>query len=350
VAAVEKIGSEILASIFHKNRSILNQQFIYANHMDKTLVADVFFIYLIEILEPIIEYHKNQPFDRLEKLTILIYKQILKLYSKHFLASEGRYPYFEDEFLILIKHYKKHIYDYPQIFSHLGNAILTLSGILGLRIKNWSSIMRKITFTDYEFFLKMGYIAAWVSGCASYREKSLLYLKKLDKENFIVLFDLEEFDINEEKKKELISLLISDHWTEPKSILKGIDNKPVILKTIGGFKGFDKPFALPPQVFEKDGQIYISDSKKTFVLFADIFGQQLISADHFEKIPSNTVNAITPIMFKNGDVFFYKKKLDYLPQINHIMKSNITVNKTSFFTFFSSYKVFIFGISGMVKI
>lgn len=144
--------------------------------------------------------------------------------------------------------------------------------------------------------------------------------------------------------------MISDPWREPRDILEKTNKKPVILKNIGGFTGLDKHFLLPPQVFEKDGQIYISDSTNTFILFADIFGQQLIPIDNFKKIPSNSVDPITPIFIKGGDVFYYQNRLDYLPQFNHIIKSNIFKNKTVIFTFFSSYKVFIFGISGMAQI
>jgi len=342
---MEKIGSDVLAAIFRKNRPILNQWFNYAKHLDRTLEGEVFFSYLTRILEPLVKHHEDKPPEKLETFTLQIYKQIVELYSGHYFASEDHYPCFEEVFIELVEHFRNQVFEHPETFSRLGNAVLNLSKLPGIDLNKWSSILKRTAFSNVDDFLKTGYVAAWLSGCASYRKNSLIYLTELDKETFIALFDLKDFDLCDSDIEKMIDKLVLNGWTSPSKILRKANIPPVVFNTIGGFRGFDQPFHSSPYVYEMDDQVFATDQINTYLLFADAFGQQLVQIDHIESKPVDLGKQPCPISLDGGNVYFKNQKLDYLPRINHTMKSEVFCGQTFLLSSHYSYKVFIFGIT-----
>ena len=343
---MDKINSEVLTAILKKNRIALNQQFIFARHLDRTLDGEVFSSYLVKVLEPLVEHHRNRPPDQLEKVTIHLYSQILSLYSRHFLASEGRYPFFEDVFLELLEHYREHLFDHPKIFTQLGNSTLKMAQVLGKDVERWSSLLRQTPYSHCDALLKQGYVAAWVSGYAPYRQGALAYLQEMDMESFKALLELQEFDLKATDRDGIMKNLALNCWYHPSSVLKEEEKSPVFFTTVGGFKGFDQAFILPPRVFEYQGHIAVTDTRNTFLLFADAFGQQLIPVDRIEDMPPTPKYESFPIMIVDGMARLHDQTLDMIPILNLAIKSKVFSNRTCFFTSHSSYKVFIFGIQG----
>jgi len=341
---MEKIGSETLKSIFKKHKEALNQRFIFAKHLDPSLDEKVFSKYIVSILEPIVELHKDQPIAPLEALTLKLYDQILKLISQHYLASEGRHPLFEDVFLDLIEHVRPRIFEYPEIVAHLGNSVLKLADALAGGVLDWAVLLKKGTFSTYEHFLKTGYIAAWLSGYAPYRESALKYLYEFDVEHFKALFGIEELVLTNSEKERTVSKLSGNCWKQPEDLLVGVQDDPVIFKTIGGFTGFNQPFTRPPQVYEKEGQIFVTDTVKTYQLYADIYGQQLLPVDPIGEAVPTIQKMEVPIGIHEGQVRYKGEALPHMPKMFLPIKSTVHCHQTCCFTSYSSYKVFIFGL------
>jgi len=266
----------------------------------------------------------------------------------HYLASEGRYPYFEPVFIELLLVYKEYLFDHPGIFSHLGNATLKLSKIIGSGVEKWAEILKRCTFTNDDVFIKTGYIAAWICGCASYRENALKYLPLIDKRSFVSLFGLNEARIDDIDVEEIIRKLRSNPWTDPVCLLEKIDSEPVIFKTTGGFKGFGNTFIHPPRIFEIEDEIFITDNIYTYQFFADVFGQQLIKTDPVEPLTRNLTNPERPISFLDGWFYYNDRKIENLPKLNLVKKSEAFANKTYLLSAHNSYKIFIFGLSDKV--
>ncbi len=328
-----KLKSKKIIKILKENRKKLNAITALESFRNPDLKIEEFMNYFIEIAEPLSECRKADE-EKLENSVLALFEKILSLYSRGFFGNTIKFPYLEVSFKKILTGFDNVFLDKPVLFiSTIVNAVVKLSGQLGEKINSWVGCLLLFKEYDLAAIKQIGFVLAWKSGIARYRKHALELCKNLKSEILCKIF-------NTDISAQIIQRMEKDPWYNPEEIEK--KEKPE-LRLLGGFEGFNGKFVKPPNVFLCEGGIVVADGINCHLVYADIYGQELMQINNPATKISNTKS-----LFKIGNSFeniSYKNKQYNISKIyNTPVKSHAAINNTVCITSEFSHFVFIVGI------
>lgn len=150
----------------------------------------------------------------------------------------------------------------------ISNALLQLGALGQVAVARWLELLVRARphCGDLAQWLQAGQVAAWLCGMAQYRGAALDVLAALPEAVQQVLLQLPD---GVDPAPQLSGLRRSP-W-----FLPGAAAPVLQLRRLGGFSGFGGPFARPPQVACKDGELYVRAGEQCWTLLVDAFGHHL---------------------------------------------------------------------------
>jgi len=275
------IGS--FAQILAENRSRFNSKFAAARRYDPKLDAAAFGDHVRSVVAPLVEaVDRENPATTAEAAEAL-YDLSLDLIAQEFLGPNSRYPYVADGWRVLLPRLPRFIAESPRQFvGSVTNALYNLSATPGARPHEWAASLLDLAeiCSDAETLLKAGQVAAWRAGLAHFRTGALELCQTLEPRIARAALGLSPTDENPPIEA-MIKSLLADPWLPPiyADEHPSKDLRLEIVARVGAFRGFGGLFLTPPVVTSADGQFYVSDGQRHWLLTADIFGATLHRAD-----------------------------------------------------------------------
>ncbi len=264
------------AQILEANRSRFNSKFAAARRYYPKLDAAAFGDHLHLVVAPLVEAVDRETPARTAEAAEVLYDISLDLVAQEFLGPNSRYPYLVEGWRVLLPRLARFIAQAPRQFvGSVTNALYNLSATPGARPHEWAAALLDLAeiCSDAETLLKAGQVAAWRAGLAHYRSGALQLCGSLEPKIARAALGLSPQD-NYPPLDKLIESLKVNPWLRLNSNLQSpITNYQLqIVSRVGAFRGFGGLFLAPPTVACADGQFYVSDGDKHWLLTADLFG------------------------------------------------------------------------------
>jgi hypothetical protein len=346
MAQMEKIKSGVFKKILIEEQSTFNSLFVMSKQLNMRLDPDFFLSKVSEIIDPLLIKFQDREYSQLKNMTVSFYKKILELCSKEILGSEGKYPEFENNFLLLLDNFPELLFSETENFvSAAANSILNIISFDEKKIDLWTDkvIMFKNKIKSLNHFQENGFAAAWTTGFSCYRETAIGLLKKMDNEEIKLMLELENVFKDENEKSVFFNSLQSNPWANPKAILSTGKKENLFFETAGNFSGFEGYFLSPPEVVSTENGFVVSDGKNKYKLYADFFGKMFIK-DTGKEIANKTKTVNTDIGFKNYNILSNGKTFSIPEKYKLPVLSSAMSGYTVCYTSALSHKVFIAGI------
>lgn len=244
-----------------------------------------------------------------------LYDLCLQLTAQDLLGPGARVPLMAELFDRLLPRLAGLVVDQPdRVPAALANALYHLAMEPAADPRCW--IERLLTLaprlSSVEALLAAGQVAAWRCGMAHYRDGALTRARQLEPRLLATLFErppvpgeVQRAARGESENESKIGPLnglqpppnsdaankprdtdeavtrlleqLADPWFDPASPADTRDRSKCLqlVGKVGGFIGFDGPFAEPPEVARFGERIYALDSRQAWLLFADSFGAVL---------------------------------------------------------------------------
>lgn len=267
-----------LASALRRRRDDYNQRFLRARHLQRRLDPADFLTVLRRHAAPLFEHLAERLAAQqttvsdaeLDRLVSPLYDLCLQLTVQDLLGPGARVLVMAELFDQLLPHLAGLVVAQPErVLAALSNAIYNLALEPAADPRCWIERLLALAphLTSVEALLQAGQVAAWRCGMAHYRNGALAVARQLEPDLLAALF--------ERPQAETGPLLdeLADPWFDP-AVSTG-EKRLQLVGRVGGFVGFDGPFADPPEVTRFGERLYALDSQQAWLLFADRFGAVL---------------------------------------------------------------------------
>ncbi|QFY89418.1 hypothetical protein D5125_07900 [Magnetovirga frankeli] len=265
----------VLAQALLRQRADYNQRFAQARHLHRHLQADAFFAVLRQYAAPLLEPLAEADDSALDRLVSPLYDLCLQLTAQELLGpgtpAGARLPALALLFERLLPALTPLLLAQPRpLLAALGNAVYNLAQEPGADPTCWIERLTALAprLRDLDSLLRVGQLAAWRCGLAHYREGALQAASALPPGLVGALMERPEL------ADAALLAKLADPWYRPDQP-EGDAKTLRLLGRIGGFIGFDGPFADPPELMRFDQAIYALDSRQAWRLYADAYGQTL---------------------------------------------------------------------------
>lgn len=301
MAEMGKLISGTLADILKKNRTRYNTLFALARQTRPSLDGEMLGYYLLEVVQPVILELEQRHSGNIEPVTDALFENILNLMKTHRLGAGSRNPEFETCWKNAMTQLAEIFELNPNaIVNKITNALVTIFSVPDTRPLEWMARMVKIKplIRDEEIFKKAGFVSAWMSGMAHYRDTALEILNALPDEMVSAMFPA--IKNSGGTIREFVTELKNNPWKNPDAIVSA----PEVLKqvrAIGAFTGFGGLFPTPPTVTADSKGIIVRCRDRSWRLHADRYGHYL------QPINASSLERRSPACpfeyYKNGTVF-----------------------------------------------
>ncbi|PKH51777.1 hypothetical protein CXF68_14265 [Tenacibaculum sp. Bg11-29] len=320
---MEKIRFLPLIEEFKQNSALYNQWYNESEMKYGNLPAHSIYSWMVDVLEPIVKstVALNSTPEKTHQIVKRLYIESLKLIGSG-LAISHKNEY-QSAWLLMAKNPNLLIKFPTKTISLLNDVLKRLNKYAPERILDWCNLMEATSgnFKTIEDFKVVGRIYAWKCGLAHLRGLLKLDFDLLSEElQSKVLYNLELGNNSEE--------VYNKPWTNGITKFEGI---------YGGFEGFTGYFEYPPKLALVNGTILVTDTKKSYALFADQCGKTLL--------PANMITA-TNILSNSKRIVSLEK---WIGQENSKIEPNnissiVTTKDTLVYTLKNSYFLYLYSL------
>lgn len=322
MAAMEKLTYPPLIEHLKSEAAFYNQ--LYADYeiqhraVDKTVLQK----WIVQVLEPIVASVTKEKPDAVPLVFKSFYTALLSLLGSGTALSH------EEEYIAgwnLCKQIPHLVTSSPQkIIRSINAALQSVRTYQPLRTMDWIWMMHSSipSCQTVEQFLHCGRITAWLCGLAHLKEAAAKGFQSLPTE---LQNNLQQACPSNQKLPDLFTA----SWPA---------ETPQFVGEAGGFTGLNGTFISPPLLAESGEHIVAADSRGSFVLFADAFGNVLLPHPSDAVAISKNANRYSLTTFQNmyGNV---PLPLDDI--------SSCVLKATCFaFTLHSSHYIYLYGWHG----
>lgn len=323
MAAMEKISFPPLIAELSEKSALYNQWYNQNEMKYGSLPAQAIAGWMTEVVEPIVEsaVALNSSPEKTHEVVKALYLESLKLIGSGLLIR------YKDEYKaawLLLVQMPNLIVKFPtKTISLLNDVLSNFHSYAPEKIIEWCTLIGESStaIKTIEDFKITGRIYAWKCGLAHLR-------MRLKKEYSELSEDLQQIIARTLNADNDTIELFENPWTKDHTKFEGVQ---------GGFKGTTGFFEHPPKLAQIDGNIFVTDSKSTYALFADQFGKILL--------PANTVDASYIVSNSRREENIQKwigkdnKKMD-ADNISSVVRTKDTL----VFTLQNSYFLYLFSL------
>ena len=269
MAAMEKISFQPLIAELSEKSTLYNRWYNESEMKYGNLPSHAITSWMVEVVEPIVKETTalNSAPEKIHEIVKALYQESLKLIGN---GSAIRYKDEYKEAWLLMAQMPNLVVKFPvKVISLLNDVLFNLHIYAPEKIIDWCNLI-KISSSEIktiEDFKIAGRIYAWRCGLAHLRIRLNTDFKELSE-------NLQEIVSNAISSDKSSIQLFKNPWANEKAKFEGVQ---------GGFKDTDGFFENPPRLAKIDGNIFVTDSKSSYALFADQFGKVLV--------PANSVDA-----------------------------------------------------------
>lgn len=261
--------SSAFTTFLQTERKQCNQLFLQRQHQDSQLDGESFLQFLREQVDPVVARLEDLEYST-ASFAMAAYQHGLDLAGKRWLGQSPFYPFIAELWKKLIPKMARLLQTDPYYdLSLLGNLLFRLKAHDEKACANWLSLISQSAAFCHssEEFRLAGLIHAWQSGLAAYRSAALDALQKIPDGLFTVI-------TGEGEREEFLQTISSSRWID--FSLKRPE-KYSIQRRLGNSILLDGSFSELPKLHLVDDQIYVTAGNQSWLVFADIFGQMLVS-------------------------------------------------------------------------
>ncbi len=266
---MEEVIPGSLASVLERNRSRCNGLFESANREGAGIDPDSFLERFGKAVLPLYPRHEPSP-----DTVMSVYETLLRIESLGITGANTRYPLFQEPFDVILARFPRLLSQYGGVFIALvSGGLLSVMKQGGSTVSSWVGRISGIPSdtSDLDAFRRSGFIAAWLSGMAVYREEALAESAHIPPPVFGSLIGRGIAD--EVERDRIIGLLESNEWYDPANVVQG---EAPVARVAGGFAGFGCEFVYKPRLYGDRDRILATDGLRTYRLYADCFGTSLV--------------------------------------------------------------------------
>lgn len=320
---MEKISFQPLIAELRDNSTLYNQWYNESEIKYGHLPAQVISGWMVEVVEPIVIAAVSLDLapEKIHTIVKALYLESLKLIGS---GLAIRYKNEYKETWLLMTQMPNLVAKLPlKTISLLNDVVLSLHKYAPEKTLDWckllSSSCKEIkTIDDFKI---TGRIYAWKCGLAHLRSRLNTDFNGLSENLQKTILD----NIGSDKNA---NHLFENPWTENSTKFEGVQ---------GGFKGTTGFFEHPPTLAHIGENIFVTDSKSTYALFADQFGKVLI--------PANTIDST--LVVSNSKRLENLEK--WIGKENELIDSNtilsvVVTKDTLAFTLKDSYFLYLFSL------
>jgi hypothetical protein len=323
MAAMEKISFLPLIEELSGKSTLYNQWYNESEMKYGSLPANVLATWMVEVVEPIVKetVALNTAPEKVHEVVKALYQESLKLIGS---GSAIRY---KDEYVaawLLMVQIPNLAVKFPiKTILLLHDVLSNLHMYAPEKIIDWCKLIRTSSseIKTIEDFKIVGRIYAWKCGLAHLRIRLKTDFEELS-EN---LQQIVATTLGSDKNS---TQLFEVPWTNDNTKFEGVQ---------GGFKGTYGFFENPPRLARIEGNIFVTDAKSSYALFADQFGKVLIPANSVDAshILANSKRLQTLEQWLGKD----NEKID-----GNNISSVVSTEDTLIFTLQNSYFLYLFSL------
>jgi hypothetical protein len=324
MAAMEKISfPELIAELSEKS-TLYNQWYNESEMKYGSLPSHVIASWMTEVVEPIVKETVaiNAAPEKIHEVVKALYLESLKL------IGSGQAIRYKDEYKaawLLMIQMPNLVVKFPvKTISLLNDVLSNFHLYAPEKIIDWCELIQTsaTAIKTIDDFKIIGRVYAWKCGLAHLRIRLKTDYNELSENLKETIVNALGFSVN-------TAHVFENPWTNSHTKFEGVQ---------GGFKGTTGFFEHPPKLAEIEGNIFVTDSKSNYVLFADQFGKVLISA--------NTVD--TSYILSNSKRFetlekWIGKEHDKID--GSTISSVVATKDTLVFTLHNSYFLYLFSLA-----
>ena len=261
--------SSAFTTFLQTERKQCNQLFLQRQHQDSQLDGESFLQFLREQVDPVVAHLEDLEYNT-AGFAMAAYQHGLDLAGKHWLGQSPFYPFIAELWKKLIPKMARLLHTNPYYdLSLLGNLLFRLKAHDEKACANWLSLIsRSAPFChSSEEFQLAGLIHAWQSGLAAYRSAALDALQKIPDGLFTVI-------TGESEREDFLQTISSSRWID---FSLERPEKYSIQRRFGNSIVMDGTFSELPKLHLLNDQMYVTAGNQSWLVFADIFGQMLVS-------------------------------------------------------------------------
>ena len=260
--------------VLRAGRQDFNRRFAEARHEFPDLNGDVFFQFLLRVVDPWVRATESARAEAVPRVAQSGFDIGLQLVGQRLAGPGGRVPALDDGLRRMLIAATRPAAEEPlRALSSFGNAIFQLLEASG-DVETWMVAMDSLAETapDLSTLLGCGQVLAWRCGLAHYRDGALTVAASLPEPMARAALGVDdELDL-----ATLLERLRADPWHLPEQIgpeqLDPAPPRPFVAHRAGGFRGFGGLFADLPRVAEIDGCLVATSGDRAWQVTADAFG------------------------------------------------------------------------------
>ena len=262
--------SHPLSLALAKHRAELNARFASKRAMGELVDPAEFSDHLAQYVAPVIEAVDQVDAAAAVELTLALFDLSLELFSIGAAGPNSRHPLIQEAWTTLFPKVPTLLVADSNLPASICNAILYIDSHRNIDGEMW---LLKMTIAAQlcespAMLLDYGKVASWTGGLAHFRQSALYLIATLPPELAAKALEIDAKTMN----AELLAKLRNDPWFDPRKRNASKSGEIAMVARIGGFRGFDGPFAQPPKLALTDGTILMRDGDTDWMLFADAYG------------------------------------------------------------------------------
>jgi hypothetical protein len=323
MGTMEKISFPPLITELSEKSTLYNQWYNESEMKYGGLCSQVISGWMVEVIEPIVEaaVAVNSASEKIYEVVKALYLELLKLIGSGF-ATRYRDDY-KNAWLLMAKMPGLVVKFPAKTILLLNDVLASLHLYAPEKIMQWCTLMGGSSpeIKTIEDFKIAGRIYAWKCGLAHLRARLKTDYEELSE-------NLQQTIVNTINPDKDITQLFKYRWENDNTKFQGVQ---------GGFNGTTGFFEHPPRLSQIGENIFVTDTKSSYALFADRFGKILL--------PANTVDA--SYILSNSKR--YDTLEDWLGKNNPKMDVNavssvVITEDTLVFTLQNSYYLYLFSL------
>lgn len=323
MATMEKISYLPLITELSEKSALYNQWYNESEMKYGSLPAQVIANWMVEVVEPIVKeiVTLNSAPEKLHEVVKALYQESLKLIGN---GSAIRYKDEYKDTWLLMTQMPGLLMKFPIKTISLFNDVLSNFHLYAPdKIKEWCNLMKMSSkeIKTIEDFKTTGRIYAWKCGLAHLRMRLKADFEELSE-------NLQQIVVDHLGSDKNTIQIFEKPWTNNITKFEGIQ---------GGFKGTTGFFENPPKLAQIEGNIFVTDSKTSYAVFADQFGKVLI--------PASTIDA-SYVASNSKRLENLEKRLGQsIEKIDlDTISSVVATQDTLIFTLQNSYFLYLFSL------